>query len=229
MIKKYIHNKFAGLFTILVYFFVLIMLVVSCEKRSDREQRFLFNGVDLNGWIGDTTIWKVEDQQIIGSTMEKMIDRAIWLTTDKQYDNFEISMWVKLIGDTNKNSGIYYRGEWQDEVVVGYEFDIGGWGAEDGGPDQNWWGELHDAYRREDLWIGPGREVIDNTYKEGEWNFIKIRVEGNHIQHWLNGRKMVDWYEQDTKIQSSGFIAFQLHDESQCKVYYKDIKLILLR
>ena len=42
-------------------------------------------------------------------------------------------------------------------------------------------------------------------------------------------KKMVDWYEQDTKIQSSGFIAFQLHDESQCKVYYKNIKLILLR
>ena len=143
-------------------------------------------------------------------------------------------MSVKRTGDANKNSGVYYRGQWNDEgFVVGYELDVGGWGQEEDeegnlSEEENWWGELHDPYRRENLWIGPGLEVIKETYKEGEWNHLKIRAKGNHIQHWLNGRKVVDWYEQDEKIQKSGFIGFQLHDESRFQVAYKNIKLIPL-
>jgi hypothetical protein len=227
-----IYRKFSGLFLAGVCFWGLQLLVVNCGRNTDQDTRpepqSLFNGVDLTGWKGDTTIWKAENQQIVGSTMDKMIDHAVWLTTEKEFDNFELSLWVKLIGDDNKNSGVYYRGQWQDIHVVGYEFDIGGWGAEEGETDENWWGELHDPYRREDMWIGPGREVIDKTYKESEWNFVKIRADGNHIQHWLNGQKMVDWHEQDPEIPKSGFIAFQLHDESRFKVYYKDIKLVPL-
>ena len=60
------------------------------------------------------------------------------------------------------------------------------------------------------------------------WNEIKIRAKGNHIQHWLNGTKMVDWFEDDTTIQKSGFIGFQLHDESRCIVIYKDLNLVIL-
>jgi hypothetical protein len=36
---------------------------------------------------------------------------------------------------------------------------------------------------------------------------------------------MVDWIETDNTIQKSGFIAFQLHDQSQCTVYFKDLQL----
>ena len=210
----------------------LSWLLVSCSSADNRDpapgQKALFNGQDLTGWEGNKTVWEVEGQQLVGNTMDKLIDHAVWLTTETHFDNFELTLWVKLIGDANKNSGIYYRGQWNDDVVVGYEFDIGGWGEEDGSPAQNWWGELHDPYRREDLWIGPGRNVIDSTYKEADWNFIKIRADGNHIQHWLNGHKMVDWYEKDSSIQKSGFIGLQLHDESRFKVYYKDIRLVRL-
>jgi len=198
------------------------------QDNSEKEP-LLFNGLNLNGWIGDTTIWKVVDNQIVGSTEDRLINHAIWLTTEKRFDNFELSLSVKLVGDANKNSGVYYRGQWQDSVVVGYEFDIGGWGAEEGEEAENWWGELHDPYRREDLWIGPGRGVIDSTYREGDWNHIRIRAEGRHIQHWLNNRKMVDWIENDSTIQKNGFIAFQLHDQSQCSVYFKDIRLRSLK
>jgi hypothetical protein len=214
--------------------FVGLLAIVSLSCKNNKEasvssrQESLFNGSDLTGWSGDTAVWKAEDNMIVGSTMEYLIDHAVWLTTNKNYGNFELTMSVKLVGDANKNSGVYYRGKWNNDVVVGYEFDIGGWGAEEGEPAENWWGELHDPYRRGDLWVGPGREIIDSTYKEAEWNNIKIRADGSHIQHWLNGTKMVDWYEQDTTIQKSGFIGFQLHDESRCKVYFRNIKLLRL-
>ncbi len=194
---------------------------------SSSDTISLFNGRDFTGWTGIMDNWFVEDGMFVGSTMDGILEESSWITTEAKYGDFEITLWVKLLGDENRNSGVYYRGQWDEEegqYVVGYEFDIGGWGEED---NENWWGELHDPFRR-NLWVGPGREVIDRTYKPLEWNHVRIRAEGNRIQHWLNGTQMVDWKEEDPEIQTSGFIAFQMHGETRFKVYFKDIKLILL-
>lgn len=193
----------------------------------------LFNGTDLNGWSYDSLLWYIEDGMLIGSTMEKQIEKAEWIVTAKTYGNFELSLYVKLIGGENKNSGIYYRGQWDDDVVTGYEFDVGGWGDDDPSTpynpeiDANWWGELHDPYRRslDEFAVGLPKEEVNEIYNEAEWNHVKIRVVGNHIQHWLNKVQVVDWYEEDKSIQKEGFIGFQLHDESQNKVFYKNIIL----
>ena len=56
-------------------------------------------------------------------------------------------------------------------------------------------------------------------------NHVKIRVLGNHFQHWLNGVRTVNWHEEDETIQKSGFIGFQLHNESKLEVRYRDITL----
>ena len=219
----------------LLLFMILIGLFAcqSSEKKEESEDQFtshdtlkLFAGNDFSGWINNhPENWKIENGMLVGTTIEKMIDRAIWITTSEEYSNFELTLSVKLTGDENKNSGVYYRGEWDNGHVVGYELDIGGWGDED---DAVWWGQLHDPYRREELWIGPQGKDLDGVYNENDWNLIKIIVEGNHIQHWVNDTKTVDWYEEDSSIERKGFIGFQLHDETRNKVYFKDIKLIKL-
>lgn len=185
----------------------------------------LFNGITLEGWTGNKNGWTVIDGLLVGATVSKKIPKeASWIITEHTYDDFEITLWVKLEGDGNRNSGLYYRGEWNEEgQVVGYEFDIGGWGGE----KELWWGELHDPYRR-DLWVGLPKEKVVSLYNKKGWNHVRVRVHGNHIQHWLNGVQTVDWYEKDPKIQKSGFVGFQLHNESKFKVYYRDIQLINL-
>ena len=125
-------------------------------------------------------------------------------------------MWrsIRPDGDANKNSGVYYRGQWNDEgFVVGYELDVGGWGQEEDeegnlSEEENWWGELHDPYRRENLWIGPGLEVIKETYKEGEWNHLKIRAKGNHIQHWLMAERWSIGMSKMKKYKKVVLLAF---------------------
>lgn len=223
-----------------VYIRIIIFLalfgVYSCQtNESNQELNYklksqdtlqLFNGSDFTGWNNNyPDNWIVENGMLIGTTLEKLIDNAIWITTESEFDDFILEMQVKLIGDENKNTGVYYRGQWDGEHVVGYELDIGGWGDED---DAVWWGQLHDPYRREDLWIGPEGKDLQGVYHENEWNYIKIIVNGNHIQHWVNNTKTVDWFEQDSTIKRMGFIGFQLHDETKNKVHFKDIKLIRL-
>lgn len=53
---------------------------------------------------------------------------------------------------------------------------------------------------------------------------MRIRVEGDHVQTWLNGEPMVDF--TDEKIgQAQGRIALQIHDGGGIKVQWKDIEI----
>ncbi len=189
---------------------------------SKQDTLYLLNGKDLSDFEGVKDNWYLEDGMLIGSTMDGILEESSWITTKETFENFDLSMQVKLLGDENRNSGVYYRGEWEEEFVVGYEFDIGGWGEDD---NKVWWGELHDPFRR-DLWVGPSQEEIRAIYKPEEWNDIRIRVNGDRIQHWLNGVETVDWREKDQEISRSGFVAFQMHGETAFQVFFRDVTLI---
>jgi len=213
---------------LLVFFIPLILPSGNgiCQHVGDKtavEPIKLFNGKDLTGWSGNTYNWRVEDGLLIGATKSKKDpERAQWIITEEKFDDFELTLWVKLEGDGNRNTGVYYHGEWnEEEEVVGYEFDIGGWGGE----KELWWGELHDPYRR-DMWITLlKKEELVALYNKKGWNHVRIKVEGNHIQHWLNGVKTVDWLEEDESIKKSGFIGFQLHNESKFEARFRNIIL----
>ena len=63
--------------------------------------------------------------------------------------------------------------------------------------------------------------------KPGEWNTLRIRVEGDHVQTWLNGEAMADF--NDEKIGTAqGRIALQIHDGGGIKVLWRNIKVTRL-
>jgi hypothetical protein len=86
----------------------------------------------------------------------------------------------------------------------------------------------------------PPRDV---TRPVGEWNTARLVVNGNHVEHWLNGEKVVD-YELGTpewieKVAASkfnewprygkagrGHIAIQDHDSA---VAFRNVKIRVIR
>lgn len=50
----------------------------------------------------------------------------------------------------------------------------------------------------------------------------------NWMNEALHGVANMDCHARNPKMQKTGFIAFQVHGESQCQVLYKDIKLVPL-
>ena len=63
--------------------------------------------------------------------------------------------------------------------------------------------------------------------KEGDWNTMRIKVQGDNVQTWLNGQEMVNL--NDEKIGAGkGRIALQIHDGGGIKVLWRNLKLTTL-
>lgn len=64
----------------------------------------------------------------------------------------------------------------------------------------------------------------DKALKMGEWNTMKIRVNGDTITSWLNGTQMITL--TDKKIgEGEGSVALQIHDGGGIKVRWNNLKI----
>src|ERR1700733_1817145 len=84
----------------------------------------LYNGRNLDGWEGDTAVWRAEGDEIVGSTEGKKIEMNSFLATKKHYKNFVLKLKFKL---RNHNSGVQFRSRLHQDyvfVVTGYQADI---------------------------------------------------------------------------------------------------------
>ena len=81
---------------------------------------------------------------------------------------------------------------------------------------------IYESYGRG--WLVQIPEEKESILKEGDWNTLRLRVEGDHVQTWLNGEAMVDIH--DAKIGAAqGRIALQIHDGGGIKVQWRNLKL----
>jgi hypothetical protein len=169
----------------------------------------LFNGKDLTGWkINGTEKWYVENGELV---CESGPDKQYgYLTTDKHYKNFDLSL--KFKQDANGNSGVFFRSTVDGTKVSGWQVEVA--------PPNHDTGGVYESYGRG--WLVQIPEEKEGFLKMGEWNTLRIRVVGDKVQTWLNGNVMVDF--SDTKIgAANGSLALQIHDGGGIKVRWKDI------
>ena len=173
---------------------------------SENAQNF-FNGRDLAGWLGDDSLWSVENGEIVGRT--EGLAKNEFLRSDLAAEDFRLSLDVKLV-DNRGNSGIQFRSEaLPDGEMRGYQADIGA----------GWWGKLYEENRRGLLVDKSGEQFV----KAGEWNHYEISAVGNRIRTWINGQLCADF--QDTSGVPRGIFALQLHSGGATEVRFKNLKL----
>ena len=199
-------------------FLSTLLLTLSAIATAADKSVSLFDGKTLAGWEGDEKTWKVEDGAIVGGSLDTVVPRNEFLCTTKTYDNFELKVTFKLIGEKAKaNAGIQFRTKRipKHHEVSGYQADVG----------QDYWGALYDESRRNKVLAKPAKEVIEKLVKHEDWNEYVIRCEGSRIKLWLNGTLTVDYTEEDEKIERSGIIGLQIHGGAKAKVFYKNITI----
>jgi hypothetical protein len=157
------------------------MNTISAKERAD-GWRLLFDGQTTTGWRGFRQKTLPGGWQAVNGTLTR-VGQAGDIVTIDEFGDFELMLEWNL--PPNGNSGIHYRVIEDDDVM---------------------W---HQA---------PEYQIIDNAYKEplkpgqytganydlhppsrdvtkpiGSWNMTRLVVRGAHVEHWLNGVKVVEY------------------------------------
>ena len=150
--------------------------------------KVLFDGKSTDAWRGygrdsfPTNAWKVENGEL--KTIAGVKDAVDIITKDK-YGNFELELEWKL--KPGGNSGVIYRAVEQPAPAQSWHT----------GPEMQ---ILDDVKHKDGLdpktSAGALYALVAPTNKTlkpaGEWNQVRLVVNGNHVEHWLNGKKVVE-------------------------------------
>jgi hypothetical protein len=189
--------------------FTLLILLISTE--SIQAQLTLFNGENLDGWqIHGTEKWYVENGELI---CESGPDKEYgYLSTKEHFDNFELELEFKQEADGN--SGVFFRSTVEETKVSGWQVEVA--------PPSLHTGGIYESYGRG--WLIKPDPSKDQYLKMGDWNKMKIKVNGDKVITYLNGHEMVQI--EDQKIgQGKGGIALQIHSGGGIKVKWRNLKL----
>jgi hypothetical protein len=237
----------------------IFVAMAHCQKSSPLEQeqdvlskkeiaggwKLLFDGKTMNGWRGayldslPTRGWEVRDGMLIVQASgggEAAFGGDI--VTRDEYSNFDLMLEFKLT--EGANSGIkYFVAEQQPKTpgsAKGLEYQI-----------------LDDA-KHPDAKLGiDGNRTLASLYDllpaknkktrpVGEWNQARIVVRGKHVEHWLNGVKVLEYdrggreflaYKTVSKFKDlagfgeaeRGHILLQDHGN---QVFFRNIKIRVL-
>ena len=187
--------------------FVSIILLSAFSPAGKKES--LFNGKDLTGWkIYGTEKWYVENGNLV---CESGPDKKYgYLATEKFYKNFDLT--VEFLQESNGNSGIFFRSTIEGTKISGWQCEVAPLGNDSGG--------IYESYGRG--WLKQIEDEKENILNPGKWNKMRLRVEGDRVQTWLNGKQLVDF--TDEKIgKANGSIALQIHDGGGIKVRWRKL------
>jgi beta-lactamase regulating signal transducer with metallopeptidase domain len=200
----------------------------------------LFDGQTLDGWqqhgLGKGS-FRIQDGQIIGSSVKGAFNTASYLCTQAFYDDFELEYEVKL--DPKMDAGLMFRSqvydtrteirnEWkgkpnirvfEPEQVYGYQVEINGEGNHTSG-------SIWDEQRRM-IWLSNTSKdpVASRALKENDWNTCRIVCKGDHIQTWINGIVCTDIHDN---VAGTGFIGLQANNKYSSEplfVYWRNMRI----
>ncbi|MEM9819616.1 MAG: family 16 glycoside hydrolase [Bacteroidota bacterium] len=212
------------------------------EEEKAAGWKLLFDGKTTDGWtnykkesIGSS--WVVTDGVLMLKTSKKA-DGSTYakdggdIVTAGEYENFELSLEWKI--SSCGNSGIFYN-------VVDVEENCCVWQT---GPEmQILDNTCHPDARFETHRAGDLYDMIECSHltvnPAGNWNKVNIYIKDGQVEHWLNGRKVVEFTMFDDNwnqmIANSKFkdmkgfgqsrkgrIALQDHSD---QVWFRNIKI----
>ena len=169
-------------------------------REGKREKVQIFNGKNLDGWIGHEQYWTVKDGVIIAKNTDK-VPVSTYLLTERKFSDFRLIFESKLV-TSEMHSGIAM------------------WGriAPDKGDKFTYAGHLvmypsgygfYDLYGRNS--IHQNAAAAQKVGKQHDWNKMEILAQGNRIRFVLNGTLISDWREPEPDRIQEASVGLQLH------------------
>jgi hypothetical protein len=182
------------------------------NKLTDKEiadgWKLLFDGETSNGWrracrdrfpeVG----WKIENGILTVLSTRDGEPRGGDIVTVDTYSDFDLKLQARLT--PKANSGVKY-------FVKEHKTDNG---CSPLGPEYQVIDNNHPNLN-EDQKMGALYDLMEATGVRlnsiGQWNSIRIIARGNHVEHWLNGFKVVE-YDRESEDFDRRVAASKFHD-----------------
>jgi Domain of Unknown Function (DUF1080) len=231
----------------IILYFLLSALIISCSasknigdnklSKTEKQQgyKLLFNGKNMDGWRTyqnkSAESWFVDNGTLHckGSSENYGAITADLMTKD-QYENFDLSVDYKI--SPKGNSGILYLVT--EDNAYSYL----------SGPEYQIIDDVNFPEKLEDWQHTAANYAMDaapgaQPHPAGEWNHARIVKNGNHVEHWLNDKKVVEyelhsdsWNKKKTEEKwkdvptygkaAKGYITFQNHGS---EAWFKNIRI----
>jgi hypothetical protein len=168
---------------------VLILIAagaISAQPQGKGKWKVLFDGKSTDSWRGfkqegfPADGWTVEDGALKAVASGKRTD----IITKEKFSNFELELEWRV--SPGGNSGIFYHvSEGPDQVwYTGPEVQVlDDSKHNDGKNDKTSAGSLYAL-------IAPVGKTLSPV---GSYNKTRLIVQGKHVEHWLNGKKIVEY------------------------------------
>jgi hypothetical protein len=167
----------------------------AADSNNEKEWTQLFNGKDLSGWhsfkktVPPAKGWVVEEGALKHAKKAGGGD----LVSEGEYDNFDLRWEWKVA--SGANSGLKYFVLETRRSAIGHEYQLI---DDDKHPD---------ALRGPKWQTASFYDVLPPANKHvkpvGEWNESRVLVQGNHVEHWLNGQKVLSYELGSAEVKAA--------------------------
>jgi hypothetical protein len=213
------------------------------------EWQSLFDGRTLAGWHvasrpGDEGkgFWQVRDGAITCDSRGRPDHDYVWLISDGEYGDFELSLLVRGFRGSPGNSGVQFRSRYDGAAgwLDGPQVDVH--------PPAPWrTGLVYDETRGTQRWIHPSlpdwnieprhgpREWRWREADEGDgWNEIRLTCRGTRITTVVNEITIADFDAAGIlddeahrlhNVGRRGHFALQLHKDDELLIQFRDIRV----
>ena len=182
--------------------------VLTAAERAE-GWRVLFDGRSLDAWRGYRKPALPDGWQAIDGSLVLAAAGAGDIITRERFRNFDLRLEWKVA--PGGNSGIFYRASEEGDYI---------------------WQSASEMQVLDDERHADGKSQLTSAGSNfalypvprgasrpaGEWNAVRLLVNGNHVEHWLNGVKVVDYelgsLEWGSRVRASKFASMPLYGRS---------------
>lgn len=184
------------------------LAATACSVRAPRATGASATGAWIDLLPGNASAWRGYQQERLSDGWRfdaasgelRRVAGGGDIVTRETYADFELELEWKV--QTGGNSGVFYRATEETKVIYENATEmqiLDNAGHRDGANALTSTGSNYALYA----------PVRDLSRPVGEWNEVRIVARGAHVEHWLNGTKVVEYEmwspEWFAKVQGSKF------------------------
>ena len=163
---------------------ILLTAFIMVGFSSNSEWTVLFDGKTVKGLRGYKQSGFPDSWEVVDGTLKTVPGHGVDLISEEVYKNFELELEWKV--PKGGNSGIFYFATEEGDYIWQSAPEMQVLDDEKHTDGENTLTSAGALYAM----IAPSTSVVNPV---GSFNQVRIKVKDNHVEHWLNGTKIVEY------------------------------------